>query len=189
LADDVVTIISTDTNTNEESGGSKASAVQPATKVVKVKGGPFALTRLIKKLDKQEKEVEKIGKQLDEAEQQVMNSQQEQKVKKLEQQLSKAEERVMNTRKKMKALADKFELRDILNDIDDDEEFEERLDEVLEDGVDVFSYAGEEVLYSTQRLISAITKTANQAIFPHGVDDDDCDENGDEDCDENKREE
>ena len=75
----------------------------------------------------------------------------------------------MKTRKKIKALSDKFCLRPVINDIDDDEEFEEKLDNVLNDVVENhhLSDAGDEVLRVVPRLVSIVEKTANQAIFPH----------------------
>jgi len=163
--------------TESPSGKGKARPLQSASKVVKVKGSPFTLSRLIKTLDKQEREVEKLQKQLDEAKQEVMGARKEKKmkekkIKKLEQQLNKAEQKVMDTRSRMKALGDKFELRGILNDIDDDDEFDERLEEVLEDGIKVVSYAGEELLYFTKLLMSTMEKTAREALFPYGADDD-----------------
>ena len=171
--------------TESPSGKGKARPLQSASKVVKVKGSPFTLSRLIKTLDKQEREVEKLHKQLDEAKQEVMGARKEKKIKKLEQQLNKAEQKVMDTRSRMKALGDKFELRGILNDIDDDDEFDkrleevddddefdERLEEVLEDGIKVVSYAGEELLYFTKLLMSTMEKTAREALFPYGADDD-----------------
>ena len=155
--------------TESPSGKGEASALQPASKVVKVKGSPFTLSRLIKTLDNQEREVEKLQKQL---KQEVMGARKEKKIKKLEQQLNKAEQKVMDTRSRMKALGDKFELRGILNDIDDDDEFDERLEEVLEDGIKVVSYVGEELLYLTKLLMSTMEKTAREALFPYGADDD-----------------
>lgn len=113
------------TISEDESVGT--AAVQPASERLKVKGSPITLARLIMKLDKQDREVEKLGKQLHTAEQQVMNDKQEQKMKKLQQQLDKAEQQVMNTRKRINALSEKFELHDILKDA----EFEERLGDVL----------------------------------------------------------
>ena len=166
MVKDIKTIISTDDN--KRSGKGKARPLQPASKVVKVKGSPFTLSRLIKTLDKQEQEVEKLQKQL---KQEVMGARKEKKIKKHEQQLNKAEQKVMDTRSRMKALGDKFELRGILNDIDDDDEFDERLEEVLEDGIKVVSYAGEE-LYFTKLLMSTMEKTAREALFPYGADDD-----------------
>jgi hypothetical protein len=180
MVKDIKTIISTDDN--KRSGKGKARPLQPASKVVKVKGSPFTLSRLIKTLDKQEQEVEKLQKQL---KQEVMGARKEKKIKKLEQQLNKAEQKVMDTRSRMKALGDKFELRGILNDIDDDDEFDkrleevddddefdERLEEVLEDGIKVVSYVGEELLYLTKLLMSTMEKTAREALFPYGADDD-----------------
>jgi len=167
MVKDIKTIISTDDN--KRSGKGKARPLQPASKVVKVKGSPFTLSRLIKTLDKQEQEVEKLQKQL---KQEVMGARKEKKIKKLEQQLNKAEQKVMDTRSRMKALGDKFELRGILNDIDDDDEFDERLEEVFEDGIKVVSYVGEELLYLTKLLMSTMEKTAREALFPYGADDD-----------------
>jgi len=148
--------------TESPSGKGEASALQPASKVVKVKGSPFTLSRLIKTLDNQEREVEKLQKQLDEAEQEVMGAKKERKMKKLEQQLIKADQKVKDTRSRIKALADKFELRGIL----DDKGFDERLEEVLADGVKVVSSAREEVLYFTKKLVSTIEDTAREALFP-----------------------
>jgi hypothetical protein len=156
---------------SERNGKGKASAVQPASKIVNVKGSPFTLTKLIKTLDKQEREVEKLHKQLEEAEQKVMGAKKEQKMKKLQQQLNNAEQKVMDTRSRMKALADKFELRGILNDECDecdkgDKGFDERLKKVLADGINAVSVAGEEVLYFTKQLMSTIEESARQALPP-----------------------
>ena len=43
---------------------------------------------------------------------------------------------------------------------------------MLEDGIKVVSYAGEELLYFTKLLMSTMEKTAREALFPYGADDD-----------------
>ena len=97
-----------------------------------------------------------------------------QQLKEEEFQIKNAEKKYLDIKKKIKAAAANGDLQDIILDNcetvlsdDDDEEFEEKLDNVLNDVVENLSDAGDEVLRVVPRLVSIVEKTANQAIFPH----------------------
>lgn len=157
MANDVQTILKEDSCGYGKSVGVGAAPdagnVRTPTSKVQPRGSPTTLALLVKKLDRQQQKLNKA----------------ERKIAKAEKKFDEAEKQVVESRKKIRALSEKFNLPMVLNDIDNDEEFEEKLQDVVVNGADSLSDVGQEILHYAKRLSSTIERTANEAIFPHGV--------------------
>jgi uncharacterized protein YoxC len=155
MAVDVHTILTEDSYGKSVGVGAAPDAgnVRTPTSKVQPRGSPTTLALLVKKLDRQQQKLNKA----------------ERKIAKAEKKFDKAEKQVVESRKKIRALSEKFNLPMVLNDIDNDEEFEEKLQDVVVNGADSLSDVGQEILHYAKRLSSTIERTANEAIFPHGV--------------------
>eukprot|EP00984_Skeletonema_dohrnii_P021342 scaffold10642_cov155-Skeletonema_dohrnii-CCMP3373.AAC.9 len=159
IAEDVQSIIAADAELDAEKEVKKSLSKSNKEKEEwkKVKGSPSTLAKELKKLDKLERKVEK-------AEKQIMKN-----IMKTEKKIDKAEQEQTKTRLKIKALSHKFELQSMMKDGDgdgDDEMANERVREVLKDGADGLTFAGEEVGGYVPRLVTAVNRTATKKIFP-----------------------
>ena len=155
MAVDVHTILTEDSYGKSVGVGAAPDAgnVRTPTSKVQPRGSPTTLALLVKKLDRQQQKLNKA----------------ERKIAKAEKKFDEAEKQVVESRKKIRALSEKFNLPMVLNGIDNDEEFEEKLQDVVVNGADSLSDVGQEILHYAKRLSSTIERTANEAIFPHGV--------------------
>ncbi|KAK1744520.1 hypothetical protein QTG54_005053 [Skeletonema marinoi] len=159
VVEDVTSIIAADAELDAEKEVKKSlsKSNKEREEWKKVKGSPSTLAKELKKLDKLERKVEK-------AEKQIMKN-----IMKTEKQIDKAEQEQTKTRLKIKALSHKFELQSMMKDgdgDDNDEMADERVREVLKDGVDGLSVAGEEVVGYVPRLVTSVNRTATKKIFP-----------------------
>jgi len=155
VVEDVNSIIAADAELSAEKEVKKSLSKSNREEWKEVKGSPSTLAKELKKLDKLERKVEK-------AEKQIMKS-----IMKTEKQIDKAEQEQTKTRLKIKALSHKFELQSMMKDGDgDDEMADERVREVLKDGTDGLSVAGEEVVGYVPRLVTSVNRTATKKIFP-----------------------
>ena len=138
MANDVKMIIAADVDDDVSALGEERSvAPRPEPEKIQVYGGPNDLARLIKDLGQQEKKMEKLG-------QEYIN----------------AEKDVRNTRKRIKALSEKLNLDNAINECEQEQEDDEG--SLGESVVEHLAAAGGEIVRFSSRIEDAATK----AIFP-----------------------
>ena len=122
----------------------EANARQSTSSSMEVKGSPATLAKLMMKLDKKEKQVEKLKRQL-----------------------NKTELEVVETKMTIRALAAKF--RGVLNGDDQSYDDETEYDESVWDDEERDNDASDLALWYTPSQLSALEKAVSQAIFSQGV--------------------